>query len=57
MVRVAIVAHEFSPFQGSECAEGWRISTALSQSRRDLDLTVFAASGPQFFSREICPRF
>ena len=44
-LSVLIVAHEFSPEQGSECAEGWNIVTRLAQFH---DVTVLYASGSQF---------
>jgi glycosyltransferase involved in cell wall biosynthesis len=45
-LRVLIVAHEFSPFRGSEAAVGWNIVTRLSQYH---DVTVFYASGSHFW--------
>lgn len=44
-LNVIVVAHEFSPEQGSECAEGWNIVTKLATYH---DVTVLYASGSQF---------
>jgi|WetSurMetagenome_2_1015567.scaffolds.fasta_scaffold06210_5 glycosyltransferase involved in cell wall biosynthesis len=44
-LKVLICAHELSPNQGSECAEGWNIVTRLAQFH---DVTVLYASGSQF---------
>lgn len=44
-LKVLIVAHEISPIQGSECAEGWNIVTKLAKFH---DVTVLFASGSQF---------
>ena len=44
-LNVLIVAHEFSPEQGSECSEGWNIVTRLAKHH---DVTVLYASGSQF---------
>lgn len=44
-LNVLIVAHEFSPEQGSECSEGWNIVTRLAKYH---DVTVLYASGSQF---------
>ncbi len=44
-LRVLIVAHEFSPDSGSECAVGWNIVTRLAAHH---DVTVLYASGSQF---------
>lgn len=44
-LNVLIVAHEFSPEQGSECSEGWNIVTRLSKYH---NVTVLFASGSQF---------
>lgn len=44
-LNVLIVAHEFSPEQGSECSEGWNIVTRLSKYH---NVTVLYASGSQF---------
>jgi glycosyltransferase involved in cell wall biosynthesis len=44
-LNVLIVAHEFSPEQGSECSEGWNLVTRLAQYH---DVTVLHASGSQF---------
>jgi glycosyltransferase involved in cell wall biosynthesis len=41
---VLIIAHEFSPMQGSECAEGWNIVTRLASYH---NVTVLYASGSQ----------
>lgn len=43
--RVLIIAHEFSPYQGSECAEGWNLVTRLAGYH---DVTVAMASGSHF---------
>jgi glycosyltransferase involved in cell wall biosynthesis len=40
-LKVLVIAHEFSPAQGSECAVGWNIITRLT---RHHDLTVLYAS-------------
>jgi len=44
-LRILIVAHEFSPEQGSECAEGWNLVTRLAKHHK---VTVLYASGSQF---------
>lgn len=44
-LNVLIVAHEFSPEQGSECSEGWNIVTRLAKYH---NITVLYASGSQF---------
>lgn len=44
-LNVLIVAHEFSPDQGSECAEGWNLVTRIAKHH---DVTVLYASGSQF---------
>ncbi|MEP7165228.1 MAG: glycosyltransferase [Ferruginibacter sp.] len=41
-LRVLVIAHELSPRNGSECAEGWNIVTRLARFH---DVTVFYASG------------
>ncbi len=43
-LRVLIIAHEFSPYRGSECAVGWNIVTRLAAHH---DVTVLYASGSQ----------
>ena len=43
-LRVLISAHEFSPYQGSECARGWQIPTLMARYH---DVTVLCASGSQ----------
>lgn len=42
-LRVLISTHEFSPYQGSECALGWNIATRIAQYH---DVTVLCAEGP-----------
>lgn len=44
-LRVLLVAHEFSPYSGSECAVGWNIATRLAAYH---DVTVLFSSGSQF---------
>jgi glycosyltransferase involved in cell wall biosynthesis len=44
-LNVLIVAHEFSPIQGSECAEGWNLVTRIAKYH---NVTVLYASGSQF---------
>jgi glycosyltransferase involved in cell wall biosynthesis len=44
-LNVLIVAHEFSPEQGSECAVGWNYVTRIAKYH---DVTVIYASGSQF---------
>lgn len=44
-LRILLSAHELSPYQGSECAEGWNLVTRLAQYH---DITVFYARGSQF---------
>ena len=44
-LKVLISAHELSPVQGSECAEGWNIVTRLAEYH---DVTVIYAKGSQF---------
>jgi glycosyltransferase involved in cell wall biosynthesis len=43
-LRILIIAHELSPTQGSECAEGWNIVTRLAKHH---NVTVLYASGSQ----------
>jgi glycosyltransferase involved in cell wall biosynthesis len=43
-LRVLLIAHEFSPTQGSECAEGWNVATRLAKYH---NITVLFASGSQ----------
>jgi hypothetical protein len=43
-LKVLIIAHEFSPIQGSECAEGWNLVTRLSHYH---NISVIYASGSQ----------
>jgi glycosyltransferase involved in cell wall biosynthesis len=43
-LKVLIIAHEFSPFSGSECAVGWNIVTRLAAYH---DVTALYASGSQ----------
>ena len=50
-MKIAIVAHEISPQQGSECAEGWNVVLNLA-NYRDLDLTIFCSVGPQLGADE-----
>lgn len=44
-LKILISAHEFSPFQGSECSEGWNLVTRLAKYH---DITVLYATGSQF---------
>jgi len=44
-LRILISAHELSPIQGSECAEGWNLTTRLAKYH---DVTVLYADGSQF---------
>lgn len=44
-LKILIVAHELSPVQGSECAEGWNLVTRISKFH---DVTVLYASSNQF---------
>lgn len=44
-LKILIVAREFSPYGGSECAVGWNIATRLALYH---DVTVLFASGSQF---------
>jgi glycosyltransferase involved in cell wall biosynthesis len=44
-LKVLIIAHELSPYQGSECAEGWNLVTRLAKYH---DITVLYASVSQF---------
>jgi glycosyltransferase involved in cell wall biosynthesis len=44
-LNVLIVSHEFSPDQGSECAEGWNLVIRIAKYH---DVTVLFASGSQF---------
>lgn len=46
-LRVAFVAHELSPNQGSECAGGWRLLLQLTERHPELEIAVFCAEGPQ----------
>ena len=50
-IKIAIVSHEISPNQGSECAEGWNVVLNLADYA-DLDITVFCSPGAQFGSNE-----
>ena len=43
--KVAIVAAECTPFQGSECALGWNLPIAIAACRPDLQVIVFATPG------------
>lgn len=43
-LRVLIIAHELSPFSGSECAVGWNLVTRIALYH---DITVIYASGSQ----------
>jgi len=42
-LRVLISAHEFSPYQGSECTIGWQVPLLMANFH---DVTVLCASGP-----------
>ncbi len=44
-LKVLISAHEISPDQGSECAEGWNLVTGIARYH---DITVLHAAGSQF---------
>lgn len=44
-LHVLILAHELSPDQGSECAEGWNLVIRLAEYH---DVTVLYAAGSQF---------
>ena len=44
-LKILIVAHELSPVQGSECAEGWNLVTRIAKYH---DVTVLYASSNQF---------
>ena len=44
-LKVLISAHEISPDQGSECAEGWNLVTRIARYH---DVTVLHARGSQF---------
>jgi glycosyltransferase involved in cell wall biosynthesis len=46
-LRVAFVAHELSPYQGSECAGGWKLLLQLVERYPELEIDVFCADGPQ----------
>jgi glycosyltransferase involved in cell wall biosynthesis len=48
-LRVLVSAHEFCPYKGSECAEGWNIVLGLAAFH---DVTVLYASGSQFKHQE-----
>ena len=50
-MKVAIIAHEISPKQGSECAAGWNVVMNLAKYN-DLELTVFCSIGPQLGADE-----
>jgi glycosyltransferase involved in cell wall biosynthesis len=43
--NILLIAHEISPIQGSECAQGWNIAIRLSKFN---NITVIYASGSQF---------
>jgi glycosyltransferase involved in cell wall biosynthesis len=43
--NILLIAHEFSPLQGSECAQGWNIATRLSKYHK---IFVLYATGSQF---------
>jgi len=43
-LKILIIAHELSPFSGSECAVGWNLVTRIAQYH---DVTVLYASGSQ----------
>jgi glycosyltransferase involved in cell wall biosynthesis len=44
-LHILISAHELSPYQGSECAEGWNLVTRIARYH---DVTVLYAKGSQF---------
>ena len=44
VIKVLLVAHEFSPILGSECREGWLVARSLANK---CSLTVICASGSQ----------
>ena len=46
-MNILISAHEFSPSQGSECAEGWNIVQGLVKNKH-LNITVLYARGSQY---------
>ncbi|WP_075342092.1 glycosyltransferase family 4 protein [Tenacibaculum agarivorans] len=46
-MNILISAHEFSPVQGSECAEGWNIVSRLAKNK-NLNITVLYARGSQY---------
>jgi len=43
-LRILVIAHELSPYSGSECAVGWNLVTRLAGYH---DITVLHASGSQ----------
>lgn len=46
-LNILISAHEISPYQGSECAEGWNIIKVLAQNKQ-LNIIVIHAQGSQY---------
>ena len=46
-MNILISAHEFSPVQGSECAEGWNIVQGLVKNKQ-INITVLYARGSQY---------
>lgn len=44
-LRVLMIAHDFSPTEGSECAVGWNFAIQMS---RHFEMTVVCADGPQW---------
>ena len=44
-LKILIIAHELSPVQGSECAEGWNLVTRIAKYH---DVTVLYARSNQF---------
>lgn len=45
-MRVLISTHEFSPYQGSECAVGWNIAIHMANYH---EVTVLCADGPPLY--------
>ena len=46
--KILLVAHEFSPFVGSECEQGWKLCLNICKSRPEHDFYILASSANQF---------
>lgn len=46
--KILLIAHEFSPFIGSECEQGWKLCLSICKSRPDCSFYILASSTNQF---------